>query len=113
MITKSKYVQVRGKDRIRERNFKDVYGLECHIEVTNYNDDNWNWDMCVLNFKDSIGKTYGLIEYFKSRDDNSTDHVDLEYEDKDGKFTKETFDKFIDAELRMVEIMKSRIEGKG
>ena len=47
-----------------------------------------------------------------TRRDNSTKYVDFEYEDRDGKFVKERFKKFVDAELAMVELMKKRERGE-
>lgn len=99
------------RDTGREQLFREAYGLDTRIRYTSYNDEQWNWDMAVLNFTDSLGKTYGLVEYFKAGDDNSTDHVDFEYTNKEGKLVTQTFDRFIDAELAMVALMRKRVEG--
>lgn len=107
----SKNISEKKEDKLREANFKDVYGISAKIWVTNYNDEKWNWDMCVLNFKDELGKNYGLVEYFKEGEDNGTKTVIFEYESKLG-FHKKEFDRFIDAEKEMVKIMKLRKEGR-
>ena len=108
----SAHVSDKKQDFHREKLFKDSFGLNTTIHVTTYNDENWNWDICVINFRDSLGKNYGLIEYFKPGDDNSTDYVILEYEDKEGNIIKENFQKFIDAENSMVALMQRRLKGE-
>jgi len=105
-------VEMREPDlRMKERLFTDAYKVRSKIQGVSYHDDKWNWDLVVLKFKDSLGKNYGLIEYYPSGDDNSTLYVDLEYE-KDGEFFKKRFDKFIDAELDMVKLMQKRLNGE-
>lgn len=116
---KSKHVRITERDHLKERLFKDAYKLNAKIRTTTYNDERWNWDMVVLNFTDDLDKHYGLIEYFKEGDDNSTDHVDFEYEDKDGNWKVERFDKkntergkiYVTAELAMVRLMQRRLQG--
>lgn len=107
----SKHISEKRRDFMRERMFEDAYNVKARIWVTNFNDENWDWDMCVLNFRDSLGKNYGLIEHFKEGKDNSTHHVVLEYETDKGEFVKQNFEKFIDAEKSMVQLMQRRLQG--
>lgn len=107
----SEHVTIKERDHIREANFKDAYGVDSTIAVTNYNDIEWNWDKCVLNFKDTLGKNYGLIEYFKEGADNSTKFVVFEWTDKKGKLHQDSFLSFIDAEKALVDLMKKRSKG--
>lgn len=95
----------------RAAQFKEAYGLNVKIQGMSYNDENWDWDMVILKFVDSLGKHYGLIEYFKPGKDNSTDHVDFEWVEHE-RFVKKTYERFIDAELAMVELMKKRLAGE-
>lgn len=106
-------VTITERDFLTEKAFKEAYDLVVQIKKTQINDSDWNWVKVSLGFKDSLGKNYGLIEYFKEGDDNSTDHVDFEYEGENCIWKKETFERFIDAELSMVEMMRKRLEGKG
>lgn len=99
------HVTVKERDHLREKSFKDAYGLDTKIHVTSYNDDNWNWDMVAINFIDTHDRKYSLIEHFKEGDDNSTKFVILEYS-KDDSFKQERFERFIEAELAMVQLMK-------
>lgn len=108
----SKNINVKERDLMRENLFKSEYKVDTKIKVTNYNDDNWNWDMVVLNFKDSLGKDYGLIEFFKPGNDNSTDHVLLEYCDKSGNWIQEEYKEFHLAEKAMVNLMQRRLRGE-
>lgn len=120
VFPKSKHVKVVERDHMKESLFKDAYGLDTKIRVTTYNDEKWDWDMVVLNFRDSLGKNYGLIEYFKPGKDNSTDHVDLEFEDSEGKWKVIRFDEtntkkgeiFFTAEIKMRDMMQRRLRGE-
>ena len=98
-------------DGYKQKLFKEAYEINAKIRTTNINDLNFNWVQVVLNFKDTLGKNYGLVEFYKEDDDNSTDHVDFEYEGHDGKWIFETYKTFIEAELAMVALMKKRAEG--
>ena len=98
--------------KMKEKLFLDAYGLETTIAGVSYNDENWDWDKAIIKFCDSLGKNYGLVENFKPGTDNSTDFVELEYENKEGSFVKQKFEKFLDAELAMVELMKKRLKGE-
>lgn len=117
---KSKYVKVTDRDLMKEAMFKDAYGVDTKIKSTTYNDEKWNWDMVVLNFRDTLGKNYGLVEYFKPGEDNSTDHVDFEFEDKEGTWKTIRFDEtnsdkgsiFFAAETAMKEMMQRRLRGE-
>lgn len=108
------------RDLMREKLFKDAYGLDVKISYTAYNDSEWNWDKAVLKFVDSLGKTYGLIEHFPQGADNSTDFVIFEYFDKKGDVHQDRFDKsntktgeiFLAAELAMAELMIKRRKGE-
>lgn len=100
-----------AENRNLENLFYDAYQLRARIEKVSINDQNWDWVQAILKFKDSLGKTYGLVEYFKQGMDNSTDYVVLEYETEDG-LVKETFPTFIQAELAMVDLMRNRLGGK-
>lgn len=108
----SVHISEKKRDMLREKLFKDCYGIDSIIHVINYNDTNWDWDLCVLIFRDTLGKNYGLVEHFKDGLDNSTKFVYFEYEDKSGKFCQEKFEKFIDAEEAMVELIKKRLKGE-
>lgn len=107
----SVHISEKREDFMREKVFKSDYGLDCQIYVTNFNDENWDWDKCILNFRDSLGKNYGLIEYFMPSIDNSTEHVEFEYENDKGELVKQNFKKFIDAEKSMVDLMQRRLQG--
>lgn len=108
----SKHISEKKRDLARERNFRDVYGLTAKIEVTNFNDEQWNWDMVILNFTDTSGKKYGLIEHFKDADDNGTKHAIFEWEDRQGTFHQEKYPTFLEAEQELVKLMRRRLEGK-
>lgn len=108
----SAHVSEKKRDFIREQNFKDAYGISVQIYVTNFNDEKWNWDKVVLNFIDSLGKNYGLIEHFKEGDDNSTRVAVFEWEDKKGMMQSEPFTTVLEAELALVELMKKRQRGE-
>lgn len=110
-MTSAKHIQTKERDSLREKSFKDSYGFNVHIRATTFNDENWDWVMCTLNFRDPLGKNYGLVEYFMPGSDNGTDYVEFEYETKDGKFVKRKFEKFLDAEVAMVELMRRRANG--
>lgn len=103
----SKYVSDRRQDRMKEKLFKDTYGLDSTIFVTNYNDENWDWDKAVLEFVDSKNRKYGLIEHFNDGSDNDTNYVELVYQ-QNGEPEVETFDRYIDAELQLVELMRRK-----
>ena len=90
------------RDKFREACFKEAYGLSSEIEITNINDNEWNWVQVVAKFK-TKNCTYGLVEFFKEGMDNSTDYVVLE---KNGKEV-ERFDRYIDAELALVKLMEN------
>lgn len=96
--------------RMKEHSFSEAYKIKTRIEGVSYHDDKWNWDLVVLKFRDSLGKNYGLIEYYPSGDDNSTLYVDFEYEDKN-EFVKKRFKNFVNAEKAMVELMQKRLKG--
>jgi len=108
----SVHVSEKKQDHIREKNFKDAYGIDAKIFVTNFNDEKWNWDKVVLNFIDSLGKNYGLIEHFHAGDDNSTRVVIFEYADKAGNMKEEPFVTCLGAEQAMVELMRKRQRGE-
>jgi hypothetical protein len=91
-----------SRDVYREACFKDAYGIPAKITVTNFLDSNGNWEMCIVSFNYK-GLTFGLIEHFKGGADNSTDFVILEKEGKE----EGNFKRFVDAELKMVELMRS------
>lgn len=119
VFPKSKHVRVNDDDGVRATLFREAYGLRTKVRSTTYNDEDWNWDMVVVNFRDTLGKNYGLVEYFKAGKDNSTDHVDLEYEDKDGTWKNIRFDDtnskpgeiYYTAELALVDLMQRRLRG--
>lgn len=120
VFPKSKHVKVNDRDLMKESLFKEAYDLRVMIKSTTYNDEKWNWDMVVLNFRDTLGKNYGLVEYFKPGADNSTDHVDFEFEDKEGNWKVIRFDEtnsekgsiFFAAETEMKEMMQRRLRGE-
>ena len=91
------------RDKYREVCFLDAYGIAVELEVTNLLDAQSNWIQAILKFKHK-GKIYGLIENFKEGADNSTKNVILEI---DGKEMAE-LDRFVDAELLMVKLMRSK-----
>ena len=94
-------------------NFKNAYGFALKsMSGFTFNDEDWNWNKVIQKYTDKLGKNYGLIEHFKEGQDNSTDFVWLEYEDKEGKFCQEKFERFVDAEKAMVELMEKRMKGK-
>ena len=98
---------------LRERNFNDIYGFPVTItEGITFLDADWNYDMVIIKFRDVLGKVYGLVEHYPAGSDNSTKFVLLEYEDKYGKFCQEKYEKFIDAEKAMVELMQKRQRGE-
>lgn len=107
--TSQNRISEKKRDFLREKVFKDAYGLDTHIYVTNINDVNWDWVQVILNFRDTLGKNYGLIEYFKEGTDNSTKSVDLE---DDGKIIG-SYKRFLDAELALVDLIRKRIQGNG
>lgn len=109
---KSKNVTVKERDLMRENAFKSAFNIKATIKATNYNDADWNWDMVVMNFKDTLGKNYGLVEFFKPGNDNSTDHVLFEYCDRNGVWVQERFDTYNAAEMAMVNLMKARLRGE-
>lgn len=111
-MTSSKHITKLDRDGIRESNFKSAYKFPVKIKSTCYNDEDWNWNKVVLNFTCPLGKTYGLIEYYKEGADNSTDHVDFEYSRKDNTFHVETFKTFVEAERAMVDLMIKRQKGE-
>lgn len=90
------------RDKYRESCFYDAYKVKAEIETTNFIDDQGNWNKCILKFKTG-NNVYGLIEYFKKGLDNSTDYVELEI----NGIIENQYDKFIDAELGMVDIIRS------
>ncbi len=104
----SVHIRVKERDGLRERLFKDTYGLSVKIHTTEHNDENWNWDLCAITFVDSLGNNYNLIEHFKEGNDNSTDFVLFEYQDPQSVFKQERFVTFIEAELALVGLMKQR-----
>lgn len=108
----SVHISEKKQDMMRQQLFKDAYGIDAKIWVTNFNDANWNWDKCILNFTDSLGKNYGLIEFFQEGANNNTRVVIFEWTDKEGKMHEEPFSRFLDAELAMVALMRRRLEGK-
>lgn len=93
------------RDRTRENNFFQYYKLEATIITTNFNDENFNWDKVILEFIFK-GEKYYIVEHFKENEDNSTDFVELMY---NGVVRK--FDRFIDAETTMVNLMKEKLNG--
>lgn len=116
----SVHVQTKERDGMKETLFKDAYALDAKISYTTYNDAEWNWDKVVINFVDSLGKNYGLIEFFMDGANNDTAFVMFEYTDKEGKLRSERYDAnnckkgeiFVTAEKRMVNMMRRRLRGE-
>lgn len=102
----SKYVQVKGRDYRRELIFSEWYAIKVKIYTTNYNDDNWDWDRVVLNFHAPDSQVYTLTEHFNVGKDNSTNFVELEYQGNNGQVVKKKFEKHLDAERYMVELIR-------
>lgn len=101
--------EIKERDGYREKCFKEAYGVDCQIRTKNVNDQNWDWLECLLTFKDIHGSLYQLDEIYKKGNDNSTDYVDFRYADDSGMVQSEKFKTHLEAELRMVEIMKGRL----
>lgn len=87
------------RDPYKEASFKDAYGLDAKIASTVILDDNKDYVSAECTFN----SRYRLKEIFKEGSDNSTDKVI--YTDGVGNETKE-FDKYIDAEEHLVDVMK-------
>ena len=110
-----------NRDHMKEKLFFDAYGVHVKIKTMTFNDTNWNWDKVILSFIDEGGHNYGLIEHFKEGNDNSTNYVNLEHEDKNGNLVTKRFDEnnakmgsiFVTAEKELVSLMKRKLRGNG
>jgi hypothetical protein len=97
-------------DPAREQSFKGAYGLDAHITATNVNDQDGNWIEVTLRFQTKKNKVYVLTEYFKDGDDNSTDFVLLSYTKFNKKFERK-FDRFVDAEVVLADLIQEEESG--
>jgi hypothetical protein len=109
-LTNRNKVTIQERHGFKEKCFKDAYGINCQIKCKDVNDENWDWVENELTFKVN-NDVYTLKEVFKEGKDNSTDHVILEYLGSAGVIHSEKFTRHVDAELRMVSIMKERLNG--
>jgi hypothetical protein len=93
------------RDKYLEACFFDAYKVHCEIEKTEIKDAQGNWNRVIVKFRDGKGNVYGLIENYNEGDDNSTKDVELE-DNKTG--TTRIFETYIDAELALVDLLRSR-----
>jgi len=88
-----------NRDLHRESCFKDEYGIEAQIHSQCWFNPDKTYDRVKIDFMIN-GKNYSLVEYMKG---NATDYVFLL-----NGMEKLHFDKFIDAEKKLVEILKEK-----
>lgn len=93
------------EDKARQYAFNAAYGIDCKIRSESHFDETFNNTKFVIEFETPDQK-YKLTEIYKDGNDNSTDYVLLEAE-KNGASIKETLKRYIDAELSVVQLMKS------
>lgn len=89
------------KSEAREKAFARRYGKNVRITIS-YELDGKNIKELTQQFQDDNNRVYSLTEYFT--DNQTTDHVILSCRRKERNF-EYRFDRFLDAEVSMVDIM--------
>jgi len=94
-----------NRNKYLEACFFDAYGLPCEIEQKIFKDANGYCERVVLKVRDKRGNIYGIIENYNGGTNETTKNVVLEDTKTD---TSTVFNDVLNAELAMVDIIRSR-----